>query len=118
MKSYNAILLDRMKAKNQANQISNIADDLKKLSMKNSKKIISDLSSAWSGASAEKFIGKTEALQQKMVTTANELSAIAAEIEQEAVRVYKREMEAWKLFQSQGGASDGSGGGGTSGHGF
>lgn len=116
MPSLFAINMNFNKAKRQADELDRIASELRNLANSDLSETLSELSSGWTGDSANLFIGKGENLKSHILTTANQLQSAANALRQNATAIYNAERKAELIAIERRRASSGSGGGG--GHSF
>lgn len=93
MLSEATIRMNFQKAKQQAAELEQIAQDLTNLSSKEFGGVMQNISSNWKGESATSYLAKGSRLQGDMTSTAKSLKNIAAEIRTIAQRIYDAEME-------------------------
>ena len=104
MKSSTQIRFDFQNAKNQANKLDELADNLEQQVVRKMSDTAQQLRAAWSGQSASRYLAKQAELQQEVVETVRALREIAEEIRRIAKRVYDAEMEALRIvLQKSGG---------------
>ena len=104
MKSSTQIRFDFQNAKNQANKLDELADNLEQQVVRKMSDTAQQLSAAWSGESANRYLVKQAELQQEVAETVRALREIAEEIRRIAKRVYDAEMEALRIaLQKSGG---------------
>lgn len=113
MPSLFTISMNFNKAKRQAEELDKIASDLRNLANRDLSETLSELSSGWTGDSANLFIGKGENLKSHILNTANQLSAAANALRQNATAIYNAERKA-ELIAIERRKLSGSGGGGHS----
>lgn len=95
------IIFNFQKAKQQADELEQIANDLSNLSGKDFNSIMQNVSTSWKGEAATAYLKKGEILQEDMVKTANSLRDVAAEIRKTAKRLYDAEMEALRIAKER-----------------
>lgn len=88
--------MDFRKAKQQAKDLDEVADNLKKVSGKDLEEQIRQISLNWTGDNSQKFISKIGKLQGNMNDTVAALREVAQAIRQIAEVIYEAEMEAWE----------------------
>lgn len=95
------IFLNFQKAKQQADELEQIAGDLSKLSSKSLNDVLQNVSANWKGESASQYLSKGSILQEDLTETAKSLLDIASEIRTIAKRIYDAEMEALRIAQTR-----------------
>lgn len=95
-RSYHAIQMDFAKAKRQANELDNVADNLKKLSGVKLEDTLGMISVNWTGENSQKYVSKGRTLQGNISNTAYALEDVAQAIREIARVIYEAEMEAWE----------------------
>ena len=99
MKSSTQIRFDFQNAKNQANKLDELADNLEQQVVRKMSDTAQQLRAAWS-----RYLAKQAELQQEVVETVRALREIAEEIRRIAKRAYAAEMEALRIaLQKSGG---------------
>lgn len=95
-RSYHAIQMDFAKAKRQARELNDVADDLKKLSKAKMEDTLELISANWTGDNSDKYVSKGKILQSNICNTASALDDVAQAIRDIAKVIYDAEMEAWE----------------------
>lgn len=114
MKSSTQIRFDFQNARQQADRLDELANNLEQQVVRQMSDAGQQLRTAWTGESANRFSAKQGELQEKIRKTIRTLREIADEIRRIAKRVYDAEMEALRIV-SQGNGGNFSGGGGFGG---
>lgn len=124
MKSSTQIRFDFQNAKQQADQLDELASNLEQQVLRQMFDANQQLRIAWTGESANRFVIKQNELQEKIRSTIRALREIADEIRRIAKRVYDAEMQAYYIasqrhnsFSSDGGGDGSFGAGGGNGGG-
>lgn len=99
MATYASIRFDFAKAKQEAARLESTADELKRLANNSMDSTLNTLSSSWKGESANLYMKKGESVKRDLLTTANDLYAVANSIRKTAQRIYNAEMEAKRLAE-------------------
>lgn len=99
MSSYASIEFDFAKAKQQANEIDEIANELSLLSNQKFEDTMQMLSSNWKGDSATSYLKKGVTLQSYITSSARNLNTVADNIRIVARKIYEAEMEAKRLAE-------------------
>lgn len=99
--SRSSINFNFRQAREKAEELENIADDLKRMSSQKLQSSFQNLSSSWKGTNADAYLAKGAALQGDIVGTASQLCTIAATIRQVAQRIYEAEMEALEAAEER-----------------
>ena len=89
------------RAKQQANELDEIANNLSKLATSDFAGTMQNVSVNWKGENARKYLGKGERLQSDMRSTASSLRSVASEIRTVARRIYDAEMYALALARER-----------------
>ncbi len=103
------IEVDLARARQQAEQIEEIARILDTLAKNSMAASLAGISSAWQGDNAGMFVRKGDSLQGKVAQTASDLKIAAANLRNAADRLYRAEKKAEELARLR---SYGGGGGG------
>lgn len=101
MTSEKTIKINFQQAKQQANRLDEIAEEMKNLSERDFADTMQIVRSNWRGENADLYISKGTRLQGNMTSTANSLHAIASEIRTVAKRIYEAEMKALRIAQER-----------------
>ncbi|MDD6729102.1 MAG: WXG100 family type VII secretion target [Eubacteriales bacterium] len=99
MATYSSIKFDFAKAKQEAARLENAADELKKIANSSMDSALGTLSSGWKGESADLYMKKGAGVKEDLISTANDLYAVANSIRKTAQRIYNAEMEAKRLAE-------------------
>ncbi len=99
MASYATIRFNFAQAKQQAQRLENIAQEMRNTANQNFEQALSELSAGWSGECATQYIRKAQKVKEDILTTAKDLDAVAASIRKVAQRIYNAEMEAKRLAE-------------------
>ncbi len=117
MKSNSQILMDFNNAKRQAARLEDAARSIRRESGRMSD-CRNDVSAAWSGDNASKFIAKMGIVSEDLEKIASSLEKTAEVIRKNAKTMYDAEMEAKRIAEERTHFSGGGGGGGGGGRGF
>ncbi len=113
------IQFDFNRAKQKANELEAVADELRNLSRTNLQNTLNSLDGNWKGDNASAYIRKGAALQEKLNTTESSLRKSANTIRTIAKNIYDAEMEALRIAEEREVSNRfSSGGGGGGGRGF
>lgn len=85
----------------QADRIDEAAERLSRLSGREFRMSLDNLSANWRGDAASMYMTKGNRLQEQMDGTAKELHAAAAGIRTLARRMYNAEINAWRIAASR-----------------
>ncbi len=125
MKSERQIEFDFRHAINQAEELEDLAQRLRRLASRKLGEIEQTLPSYWDGPSAKSFQGKTFVMKNNLLKTAKDLEDEAKTIRNIARRIYQAEMEALAIARRRAAAAAaaarnaaGGGGGGGGGGAF
>ena len=97
MSSEVSIYFDFKRARDQAEALENLANQLKTLSDSNLENTMMGISRNWTGTNANAFLGKANSLQEKIKDTSKDLDNIATDIKRIAKRIYDAEMLAIQI---------------------
>ena len=111
--NFNRIQIDFSAACAQANELEEIANEMKSLGSRKLAETLREMSQNWKGDSAAAYYVKSEMVQEEIISTANTLCSIAEGIRNRARKLYEAEKEVLQLAQD--GPVNGGGGGGGSG---
>lgn len=114
MKSKYQIKMNFQQAKAEAARVERVADQMKTLGDKRMEQSMRNLSYAWTGHSARRFLDRQRFQLTHIRTITEQLYEIAADIRTVAAQVYEAEMRAYEIAarRSSGGNFGGGGGGG------
>ena len=101
MKNKTRIRIDFNKAKKEADRLDGIAEKLQKYADSNLENSIKGLSSAWTGDNSRMFLKKEGMIKTKMLKTARDLRAVAADIRRIAKQIYDAEMQAYEVVATR-----------------
>ena len=88
-------------AKQQADQLENLAVRLERLAKNDFRGTLQNLSSCWKGESADAYMRKGERLEDHMARTASNLKKTARTIRSVAQRTYEAEMRAREIARNR-----------------
>lgn len=112
------IQFDFNRAKQKANELEAVANELRNLSRTNLQNTLNSLGGNWKGDNASAYIRKGAALQEKLNMTESSLRKSADTIRTIAKNIYDAEMEALRIAEERKiSNSHSSGRGGSSGGG-
>ncbi len=114
MNNRNTIRLNFNRAKQQADRLEEIGNEIKRMASRDYEDTLNGISTAWKGENANAYLAKARVLQGNINSTGNDLIAVANEIRRKAQRVYNAEMEALRIAEQRefSGPFGGGGGGG------
>ena len=101
MSSEHSIMLDFQQAKTRADELDEIASQIKNLTEKDFETDLQQLSKAWQGEAANQFLQKGILMKDKMLATAKRLNDTANTIRTTAKRTYDAEMKALELAKQR-----------------
>lgn len=101
MNSEYSIMLDFQQAKARADELDEIASQIKNLTEKDFEADLQVLSKAWQGEAANQFLKKGILMKNKMLETAKSLNETAKTIRSTAKRTYDAEMRALELAKQR-----------------
>ncbi|WP_294499200.1 WXG100 family type VII secretion target [uncultured Gemmiger sp.] len=102
MKNSAQIYFDFQNALSQAEKLEDLADEIDRKVADQMEESAQQLHSAWTGDSANRYIGKENELWDKVKQSARDLRNIAEEIRRIAKRVHDAEMAALRIAQTFG----------------
>lgn len=97
MKSLFAIEFDFRQAIKRAEELEEIAADMKKLADAELEETLQSLSSSWRGDAASAYLNKGARLQTKILKSSNDLKKTATTIRSVAQRTYRAEMAVYRI---------------------
>lgn len=97
MKSKAAIEFDFRQAMNRADELEQVAAEMKRMANNDMQSSLQQLSVAWKGEAASAYLTKGGRLKDKVVKSANDLNKTASTIRSVARRVYNAEMTAYRI---------------------
>ncbi len=100
-RSLHSIEMDFSKAKRQAQELDEVAENLAKLSGTQLENTLEQLGTNWTGDNSVKYIGKGRTLQENITATAGSIHDVASAIREIAEIIYEAEMEAWELAHNR-----------------
>ena len=95
------IRMDFKRAKEKAEDLEEVSQELKKLASGPYDASLEQLSRHWKGENASSYIKKGGDLREQMLKTAQELGNTAQVIRQIAREIYEAEMEAWRIVHDR-----------------
>lgn len=101
MSSRRTIEFDFRLARQKANELDEIAENLQNLSSNRFNNTMQNLSVAWKGESASLYLNKGQTLQEDIITTSKNLRQVASTIRAVARRIYEAEMEALRIAEER-----------------
>lgn len=101
MASKATIVFNFNQAKQQADKLDALADNLSNMSSTEFSAIMQTVSANWKGENATAYLAKGSTLQERMNETAKSLRGIASEIRTVARRIYNAEMAALALAEKR-----------------
>ena len=97
-KSLYQIQMDYNNAVRQANSLIEIANDLRRTANSGLQDCVSQISGSWTGTNAKAYVGKCDALKEKILQSASKLQRTAEVIKQIAKSTYDAEMRAREIM--------------------
>ncbi len=101
MASEYSITFNYNKAINQANDLADIAKEIRKVANDKMETSIQTVDKNWDGDSSKKFVNKSRQLKAKVVDSADDIDAIASAIKTMAKKIYDAEMEALRIARER-----------------
>ena len=101
MKSKAAIEFDFRQAMNRADELDQVAADMKRMANNDMQSSLQQLSSAWKGEAASAYLTKGGRLKDKVLKSAQDLNRTATTIRNVARRVYNAEMAAYRIAMAR-----------------
>ena len=101
MKSLFSIEFDFRQAIQRAEELEDIAADMKRLADDDLASSLQSLSTAWKGESSTAYLGKGSRLKDKILKSSNDLKKTASTIRRVAKRTYDAEMEAYRIAMAR-----------------
>lgn len=89
------------RARGQANELDEIANNLSQLAYSDFAGTMQNISMNWKGENATKYLKKGESLQSNMNSTAKSLRSVASEIRRVAQNIYNADMEALRIARER-----------------
>lgn len=100
-KTLTTIWMDFEKARSKADQLDQLADNLKKLADQQMEQTFQQIGNAWTGEEARTFLTKGKQLEEKVKRDGEQLRKIAAAIRTAARATYNAERRAILIAQSR-----------------
>ena len=97
MKSRAAIEFDFRQAMNRADELDQVASEMKRMANNDMQSSLQQLSAAWKGEAASAYLTKGGRLKEKVLKSAGDLNKTASTIRSVARRVYNAEMAAYRI---------------------
>lgn len=97
MKSLKAIEFDFRQAIRRAEELEQVAVEMKKLADEELASSLQSLSTAWKGEAASAYLSKGSRLKDKILKSSNDLNKTARTIRKIAKRTYDAEMKAYRI---------------------
>lgn len=97
MKSEYSLYMDFKKARLQAEELSSLATELRKIGNDDLNDSLARISTFWTGENATRFIGKGNQVKGKILKVADQLDSAASAIKTIARQTYEAEMRALQL---------------------
>ncbi len=101
MASEYSITFNYNKAINQANDLADIAKEIRKVADNKMETSIQTIDKNWDGDSSKKFVNKSRQLKEKVADSADDIDAIASAIKTMAKKIYDAEMEALRIARER-----------------
>lgn len=99
MASYATIQLNYQKAIRQANQLEDLANDLRNIANRNVDDALDQVAANWKGDSANMFLQKGNKAKNDLIASAKQLSNTAKAIRKAAENVRRAELEAKRIAE-------------------
>ncbi len=99
MASYATIQFNYRKAVSQANQLENLADELRNLATRNVDAALDQVAANWKGDSSNLFLQKGNKSKDDLIKAAKQLSNTANAIKRAAENVRRSELEAKRIAE-------------------
>ncbi|MBS6395738.1 MAG: hypothetical protein KH452_01120 [Clostridiales bacterium] len=96
MKSASEIRFDFRQAIRRAEELEEIACDMRRLSNKEMEDSLQRLAGAWKGEAADLFLSRGLQLRENIKQSANDLDRAASAVRKAAKRIYDAEMAAYR----------------------
>lgn len=97
MKSKHSIEFDFQKALREAEELEQIAGEMRRMAENELQPSLQTLSAAWKGEAASGYLSKGGILKEKILRSAADLDSTASAIRNVARRIYKAEMRAYRI---------------------
>lgn len=97
----NWIKFDFGKTMNQANQLEEISEDLKRISKNSIPSTMNRMTQGWSGEGAVLFQRKMKMMEKKIYNSARDLEKVSSDIKRSAIATYNAEMRAKEIAQTR-----------------
>ncbi len=101
MKSSGQIYMDYRQAMRKADELDNIARDLKNLADKDLQETLQNISANWKSDHSGDYLAKGERLGGNMERTSRQISGIASAVRDAARRTYEAEMRAYRIAMAR-----------------
>lgn len=101
MASKSEIQFNFQQALKRAEELEEIAEELKRLADRELEDSFDSLSAAWKGEAASAYLRKGSRLKEKILRSAKDLKSTAAVIRRTAKRIYDAEMYAYRLAKER-----------------
>lgn len=99
MASYSTIQFNYRRAISQANQLDDLADELKRLATRNVDSALDNVAASWKGDTSNMFLQKGNKAKEDLIKSARQLSNTAAAIRRAAENVRRAELEAKRIAE-------------------
>lgn len=99
MASYATIQFNYQKAVSQANQLDDLANDLRNIANRNVDGALDQVAANWKGESASLFVQKGNKAKNDLLSSARQLSNTASAIRKAAENVRRAELEAKRIAE-------------------
>ena len=97
MSSKYRIKMDFKEAKKQADELDDIANNLRNVADRDLEQAMATFNSGWKGDSATLYLSKVNTVKDKTYREVQDLHSIADDIRRTARIIYEAEMEAWRI---------------------
>ena len=101
MASEQTIVFNYNKALQQANNLLEISNDIRKIATDKLEDSIQTIDKNWDGENSKKFINKNKKLQEKMKDSADDIKQISTAIKKMAKQIYDAEMESIRIARTR-----------------
>ena len=101
MASEYTIIFNYNKAIKQADELTDIAKEIRKTADDKLESSIQTIDKNWDGANSKKFVNKSKRLKEKVTDSADDIDAVAGSIKTMAKKIYDAEMEALRIAKER-----------------
>lgn len=101
MKGLGQIQMDYRRALRKADELDDIAEDLKRLSERNLQSSLQNISVSWKSENASRYLEKGNKLGSNIIQTSRQIRQIASAVRNAARRTYEAEMRAYRIAMAR-----------------